>query len=74
MKRCGRCAAAFVLPCRLGAGLRLRHVLDGQNAVADAQTLKPQLHQAARAVVADRIIMGGLAANDAAKGHKPVVL
>ena len=69
--RCGR-PGTLVHPRWIGAGLGLIAVLDGQDAVADAEALQTQKRQRARAVVADGLVMGGFATDHAAKRHVTV--
>src|SRR6185437_9949869 len=60
--------AALVLAVDAGARERLRLVLDGEDAEADGgAVLQRQLLQAARALAADIVVMGRLAADDAAE-------
>ena len=65
-------AAALVLARGVGAHRGLGVVLHGQDAVADAEPLEPEQREAARAVVADRLVVGRLAADDAAEGDEAV--
>ncbi len=60
-------AAALVLAGGIGADRGLRVALHRQDAVADAEPVQPEQHQPARRIVADRLVMRGLAADHAAE-------
>src|SRR6185369_14591810 len=64
-----RRTTALVLLFLLGAGPGLVLVLDGDDAVADREiVVDGQIHQAPRAFLAHRVVVRGLATNDAADG------
>ena len=67
-----RGAAALVLARGVGAHRGLGVVLHGQDAVADAEAPEPEQREAARSVVADGLVVGGLAADHAAEGDEAV--
>jgi hypothetical protein len=66
--------AALVAAVRLGARLGLLHGVDRDDAVADGELLLDrQIHQPARALAADIVVVRGLAADDAAEREEAVI-
>ena len=66
--------AALVAAIRVGAGARLLDILDRDDAVADGELLLDrEVHQPARALPADIVVVRGLAPDHAAQRHVTVV-
>jgi hypothetical protein len=66
--------AALVAAMRFGACLGLLHGVHGHDAVADRKLVPDrQIHQAARALAADIVVVRGLAADHAAQSQEAVV-
>ena len=69
-----RRAAPLVQFADARAGPGLRFVFDGQDAVAERQAPgHREVHQGARALARDDVVMAGLAADDAAERHRRIV-
>src|SRR5215468_7617927 len=66
--------AALVATIGEGTRLGLLHSVDGDDAIADRELLvHREIHQAARALAADIVVVRGLAADDAAQRNEAVI-
>src|SRR5207248_11256900 len=67
--------AALVAAVDEGARLGLLDAVDGENAVADSELLVDrQIHQPARALAADVVVVCGLAAYDTAQRDEAIIV